>query len=114
MFDEDDEDSDSDAIAEKKISETSQWGTGELTEATGRKTGGCGKPSDRQRKNDCYAVVESGLWGWQCKSSAIAKENCALKCLSPACYELVYEVIRREGLYQRPRVSLLLAKILNW
>ncbi|KAI4312565.1 hypothetical protein MLD38_037370 [Melastoma candidum] len=45
----------------------------------------------RQRKNDCYADVESGLWGWQCKSSAIAKENCALKCLSPACYELVYE-----------------------
>ncbi|KAI4312603.1 hypothetical protein MLD38_037407 [Melastoma candidum] len=45
----------------------------------------------RQRKNDCYADVESGLWGWQCKSSAISKENCALKCLSPACYELVYE-----------------------
>ncbi|OWM83225.1 hypothetical protein CDL15_Pgr012706 [Punica granatum] len=32
-----------------------------------------------------------GLWGWQCKSSVIAKENCALKCLSPTCYELVYE-----------------------
>ncbi|KAI4312570.1 hypothetical protein MLD38_037375 [Melastoma candidum] len=45
----------------------------------------------RQRKNDCYADVESGLWGWQCKPSAIAKENCVLKCLSPACYELVYE-----------------------
>ncbi|KAK9278825.1 hypothetical protein L1049_028404 [Liquidambar formosana] len=45
----------------------------------------------RQRKNECYSDVESGLWGWQCKSSMIAKENCVLKCLSPACYELVYE-----------------------
>ncbi|KAK4803653.1 hypothetical protein SAY86_003470 [Trapa natans] len=45
----------------------------------------------RQKKNECYADVESGLWGWQCKSSMIAKENCALKCLSPTCYELVYE-----------------------
>lgn len=34
---------------------------------------------------------KTGLWGWQCKSSMIAKENCVLKCLSPACYELVYE-----------------------
>ncbi|KAK2998836.1 hypothetical protein RJ639_023538 [Escallonia herrerae] len=45
----------------------------------------------RERKNQCYADIESGLWGKQCKSSMIAKENCALKCLSPACYELVYE-----------------------
>uniref|UniRef100_A0A5B7BR19 Uncharacterized protein n=1 Tax=Davidia involucrata TaxID=16924 RepID=A0A5B7BR19_DAVIN len=45
----------------------------------------------RERKNQCYADIESGLWGWQCKSSMIAKENCALRCLSPACYELVYE-----------------------
>ncbi|CAK9185245.1 unnamed protein product [Ilex paraguariensis] len=36
-------------------------------------------------------VLESGLWGRQCKSSTVAKENCALKCLSPACYELIYE-----------------------
>lgn len=36
-------------------------------------------------------IVNSGLWGGQCKSSMIAKENCALRCLSPACYELVYE-----------------------
>ncbi|KAF3542111.1 hypothetical protein F2Q69_00018965 [Brassica cretica] len=35
--------------------------------------------------------VNSGLWGWQCKASAIAKENCALRCLSPVCYELIYE-----------------------
>ncbi|XP_058194800.1 uncharacterized protein LOC131311380 [Rhododendron vialii] len=45
----------------------------------------------REKKNQCYADVESGLWGGQCKSSMIAKENCALRCLSPACYELVYE-----------------------
>ncbi|GLT59735.1 hypothetical protein SLA2020_325360 [Shorea laevis] len=45
----------------------------------------------RQKKSDCYADIESGLWGSHCKSSSIAKENCALKCLSPACYELVYE-----------------------
>ena len=30
------------------------------------------------------------MWGWDCKVSMIAKENCALKCLSPRCYELVY------------------------
>ncbi|KAH0980854.1 hypothetical protein GBA52_008031 [Prunus armeniaca] len=45
----------------------------------------------RQKKNQCYADIESGLWGWQCKSSLIAKENCALRCLSSTCYELVYE-----------------------
>ncbi|KAK4410968.1 hypothetical protein Sango_0169800 [Sesamum angolense] len=45
----------------------------------------------RQKKNDCYADIESGLWGQQCKSSIIAKENCALRCLSPVCYELIYE-----------------------
>ncbi|PIN10361.1 hypothetical protein CDL12_17051 [Handroanthus impetiginosus] len=45
----------------------------------------------RQKKNDCYADIESGLWGQQCKFSTIAKENCALRCLSPVCYELIYE-----------------------
>ncbi|KAF6146214.1 hypothetical protein GIB67_011686 [Kingdonia uniflora] len=45
----------------------------------------------REKKHDCYADIESGLWGWQCKSSTTAKENCALRCLSPTCYELVYE-----------------------
>ncbi|XP_010558685.1 PREDICTED: uncharacterized protein LOC104827245 [Tarenaya hassleriana] len=45
----------------------------------------------RQKKNECYADIESGLWGWQCKSSSTAKENCALRCLSPPCYELIYE-----------------------
>ncbi|KAJ7950651.1 Protein OS-9 like [Quillaja saponaria] len=44
----------------------------------------------RQKKNDCYADIESGLWGLQCKSSMIAKENCALRCLSPECYEIIY------------------------
>ncbi|CAC01905.1 hypothetical protein [Arabidopsis thaliana] len=45
----------------------------------------------RQKKSECYGDIESGLWGWQCKSSAIAKENCALRCLSPVCYQLIYE-----------------------
>ncbi|KAM5550974.1 hypothetical protein ABKV19_027363 [Rosa sericea] len=45
----------------------------------------------RQKKTQCYADIDSGLWGWQCKSTMIAKENCVLKCLSPTCYELVYE-----------------------
>ncbi|RID41868.1 hypothetical protein BRARA_J01793 [Brassica rapa] len=35
--------------------------------------------------------INSGLWGWQCKSSPVAKENCALRCLSPVCYQLIYE-----------------------
>ncbi|KAI3908313.1 hypothetical protein MKX01_027335 [Papaver californicum] len=45
----------------------------------------------KEKKNICYADIENGLWGWKCKSSMIEKENCALKCLSPQCYELVYE-----------------------
>ncbi|XP_031258224.1 uncharacterized protein LOC116116258 [Pistacia vera] len=45
----------------------------------------------RQKKLECYANIESGLWGPKCKSSMIAKENCALRCLSPTCYELIYE-----------------------
>jgi hypothetical protein len=32
----------------------------------------------------------SGLWGSACKASAIEKENCALRCLSPTCYESIY------------------------
>ncbi|CAH9059643.1 unnamed protein product [Cuscuta europaea] len=45
----------------------------------------------REKKHHCYANIESGLWGERCKSSMVAKENCALQCLSPVCYELVYE-----------------------
>nr|CAD1832575.1 unnamed protein product [Ananas comosus var. bracteatus] len=45
----------------------------------------------REKKNACYADIESGLWGWKCRASVIAKENCALLCLSPRCYELIYE-----------------------
>ncbi|KAK4270542.1 hypothetical protein QN277_023565 [Acacia crassicarpa] len=45
----------------------------------------------RQKKLQCYADIDSGLWGGQCKSSMISRENCALRCLSPACYELIYE-----------------------
>ncbi|XP_021895399.1 uncharacterized protein LOC110812833 isoform X2 [Carica papaya] len=44
----------------------------------------------REKKGECYADIENGLWGRQCKESTIAKENCALRCLSPACYELIY------------------------
>ncbi|KAK9742691.1 hypothetical protein RND81_03G191600 [Saponaria officinalis] len=45
----------------------------------------------RSKKDDCYIDIESGLWGLDCKSSTIAKENCALRCLSPRCYEIIYE-----------------------
>nr|KYP34753.1 hypothetical protein KK1_044237 [Cajanus cajan] len=45
----------------------------------------------RKNKLQCYADIDSGLWGSPCKSSLIARENCALRCLSPACYELIYE-----------------------
>ncbi|ONK80884.1 uncharacterized protein A4U43_C01F22830 [Asparagus officinalis] len=49
----------------------------------GRLTG----PRDQREDAD----VESGMWGWRCKSSVIKKENCVLRCLSPTCYSLVYE-----------------------
>ncbi|PKU62107.1 uncharacterized protein LOC110101784 [Dendrobium catenatum] len=45
----------------------------------------------REKKNACYADIESGLWGWKCRSSITEKENCALRCLSSACYQLIYE-----------------------
>ncbi|XP_031502593.1 uncharacterized protein LOC116265795 isoform X1 [Nymphaea colorata] len=45
----------------------------------------------RTRKDECYTDIQSGLWGLHCKSSKIMKENCALRCLSPVCYSLVYE-----------------------
>ncbi|XP_068650994.1 uncharacterized protein [Aristolochia californica] len=45
----------------------------------------------KAKKGSCYADIESGLWGWKCKSSVIEKENCALRCLSPECYEFIYE-----------------------
>eukprot|EP01018_Ginkgo_biloba_P008003 Gb_19036 [translate_table: standard] len=45
----------------------------------------------REKKDLCYADIENGMWGWQCKSSAIAKENCALRCLSPVCYDHIYD-----------------------
>ncbi|KAF5756775.1 hypothetical protein HanRHA438_Chr17g0828711 [Helianthus annuus] len=45
----------------------------------------------REKKQNCYSEIELGYWGAQCKTSMVAKENCALKCLSPACFELIYE-----------------------
>ncbi|ERN15692.1 hypothetical protein AMTR_s00048p00223500 [Amborella trichopoda] len=44
----------------------------------------------KEKTDACYADIESGLWGWNCKSSMIAKENCVLRCLSPDCYEFIY------------------------
>ncbi|KAH9320672.1 hypothetical protein KI387_015311, partial [Taxus chinensis] len=44
----------------------------------------------RQKKTACYEDIQSGLWGWHCKSSSTAKENCALQCLSSVCYEHIY------------------------
>ncbi|KAG9452885.1 hypothetical protein H6P81_005789 [Aristolochia fimbriata] len=44
----------------------------------------------KEKKDVCYADIESGLWGWKCKWSVIEKENCALRCLSPVCYDLIY------------------------
>lgn len=32
----------------------------------------------------------SGLWGSHCRSLAINKENCALRCVSHSCYDSVY------------------------
>ncbi|XP_042450110.1 uncharacterized protein LOC122034822 [Zingiber officinale] len=43
------------------------------------------------KKQTCYAEIESGSWGWKCRSSIIEKENCALRCLSSVCYQLIYE-----------------------
>ncbi|KAI0514169.1 hypothetical protein KFK09_010204 [Dendrobium nobile] len=43
-----------------------------------------------ERKQACYADIDSGLWGTQCRSTLIEKENCALKCTSAVCYELIY------------------------
>ncbi|EYU26809.1 hypothetical protein ABFS82_02G132100 [Erythranthe guttata] len=45
----------------------------------------------REKKNECYSDIQSGMWGEQCQSSKVATENCALRCLSPICYELIYE-----------------------
>lgn len=45
----------------------------------------------REKKNRCFEDIENGLWGQQCKSPMIAKENCMLQCVSPPCYELIYE-----------------------
>ncbi|CAF2343376.1 unnamed protein product [Brassica napus] len=50
--------------------------------------------SFKHRLHSSFTLAELraiGLWGWQCKSSPVAKENCALRCLSPVCYQLIYE-----------------------
>ncbi|KAF2288098.1 hypothetical protein GH714_004377 [Hevea brasiliensis] len=48
----------------------------------------------RQKKNECYADIESGLWGQQCKSSMTAKENCALRCFLRLVMSLFTRAIR--------------------
>ncbi|XP_076935456.1 uncharacterized protein LOC143602123 [Bidens hawaiensis] len=46
----------------------------------------------REKKQNCYAEVELGYWGAKCKSSMVKKKLIVLlQCLSPACYELIYE-----------------------
>lgn len=44
----------------------------------------------RDKKALCYDNIDNGLWGWHCRSSAIVRENCALRCVSAACYALIY------------------------
>ncbi|KAH7288218.1 hypothetical protein KP509_31G017500 [Ceratopteris richardii] len=48
------------------------------------------EPEFRRKKATCIEDIENGLWGWHCKSSPIIKENCALRCISTACYEKIY------------------------
>lgn len=43
-----------------------------------------------RKKEACYADIDNWLWGRACRSSWIAKENCALRCVSPACYNTIY------------------------
>jgi hypothetical protein len=43
-----------------------------------------------KRKISCYQDIDNGLWGSHCRSSAINKENCALRCVSHSCYDSVY------------------------
>ncbi|XP_073384917.1 uncharacterized protein [Physcomitrium patens] len=43
-----------------------------------------------ERKVRCYQDIDNGLWGNSCKASPTEKENCALICVSPTCYDSVY------------------------
>eukprot|EP00250_Pteridium_aquilinum_P003249 c13570_g1_i2 orf=114-476(-) len=43
-----------------------------------------------KKKAVCLDNINNGLWGSHCKSSDIAKENCALQCISDTCYEKIY------------------------
>lgn len=40
--------------------------------------------------NHWWVITKSGMWGSKCRSSTVDKENCALQCLSPQCYDHVY------------------------
>ncbi|EFJ15921.1 hypothetical protein SELMODRAFT_422373 [Selaginella moellendorffii] len=42
------------------------------------------------KKKECLQDINSGLWGWKCQSSSIAKQNCMLQCVSWTCYDLIY------------------------
>eukprot|EP00249_Psilotum_nudum_P001763 c14427_g1_i1 orf=169-534(+) len=44
----------------------------------------------RAKKSLCYENIDNGLWGWHCRSSNIVRENCALRCVSAACYNEIY------------------------
>ncbi|CAA7022308.1 unnamed protein product [Microthlaspi erraticum] len=54
-----------------------------------------------------FKELSRGLWGWHCKSSSTAKNDCALRCLSPVCYELTYE---SDPLKEKPKKIWLRAK----
>ncbi|KAL3685789.1 hypothetical protein R1sor_003811 [Riccia sorocarpa] len=43
-----------------------------------------------KRKEACYLDIDNGLWGRSCRTSQIARENCALRCVSTACYNTIY------------------------
>eukprot|EP00271_Cylindrocystis_brebissonii_P020787 TRINITY_DN705_c0_g1_i1.p1 TRINITY_DN705_c0_g1~~TRINITY_DN705_c0_g1_i1.p1 ORF type:complete len:138 (+),score=8.07 TRINITY_DN705_c0_g1_i1:357-770(+) len=44
----------------------------------------------REGKAKCLDDIGRGILGAACKASPIARENCALRCGAPACYEEVY------------------------
>eukprot|EP00250_Pteridium_aquilinum_P003943 c14205_g1_i1 orf=227-580(-) len=48
------------------------------------------EPEVRKKKALCAENIDNGLWGMHCKSSAIVKQNCVLRCISAACYDRIY------------------------
>lgn len=44
----------------------------------------------RDFRNDCLREIVSGRQGRECMQSEIAAENCAMRCVSTACYDSIY------------------------